>query len=69
MSEENVEVLKRAVDAYNRRDLDAFLSICAEDIEWHPFLHSGLEGPPYRGHDGIREWFADTAASWSEVWA
>jgi ketosteroid isomerase-like protein len=69
MSRENVETLRRAVDAFNRRDLEAFLSCCAEDGEWHPILHSGVEGAPYRGRDGIREWFADTDAGWSEVWA
>ena len=69
MSQENVETFERAVDAYNRRDLEAFLSICADDIEWLPFLHSGIEGDPYRGHDGVREWFADTDAGWSEICA
>jgi ketosteroid isomerase-like protein len=69
MSRKNVGTFRRAVDAFNRRDLEAFLSISAEDIEWHPFLHSGVEGLPYRGHDGIREWFADTDAGWSEIWA
>ena len=27
MSEENVETFKRAIEAYNRRDIDAFLNL------------------------------------------
>jgi hypothetical protein len=33
MSEENVELAYQAVDALNRRDLDAFLSLCDPDLE------------------------------------
>jgi hypothetical protein len=33
MSAENVEVAKRGIDAYNRRDLDGFLAYGTEDYE------------------------------------
>ena len=37
MSRENVEVAKRVVDAYNRRDVDGlFAELATPDFEWWP---------------------------------
>ena len=57
MSEENVEAFKRAVAAYNRRDIDAFLEAFDPEIEWHSLTQVmfGGEQSVYRGHRGIRE--------------
>jgi ketosteroid isomerase-like protein len=54
MSQENVETISRAIDAWNRRDLDGFLAGAHPDLEWHPALPAGVEGSGsvYRGHDG-----------------
>jgi hypothetical protein len=38
MSAENAELLKLAVDAYNRRDLDALLRELDPEVEWRPAL-------------------------------
>src|SRR6476646_8517872 len=57
MSQENVEAFKRALDAYNRRDLDALLDELDPDVEWHsalPVLLAG-ERTVVRGHQGVRE--------------
>ena len=58
MSQENVEVYKRAVDATNRRDLDALLDEFDPDVEWHSAL-VGMGTEVYRGKQGIREMFRD----------
>ena len=58
MSQENVEVYKRAVDATNRRDLDALLVEFDPDVEWHSAL-VGMGTEVYRGKQGIREMFRD----------
>ena len=34
MSQENVEVVRKATDAVNRRDLDAFVAILSPDVVW-----------------------------------
>jgi ketosteroid isomerase-like protein len=57
MSRENVDVLHQAIDAFNRRDLDAFLSLCDPDVEFISYLAQVEGGEPYRGHDGVREWW------------
>jgi ketosteroid isomerase-like protein len=61
MSEENVEAFRRALDAYNRRDIDAFLEAFDPMAEVHPLTLAmfGREGTVYRGHDGIRQFIRD----------
>jgi hypothetical protein len=44
MSQENVEAVRRAVEAWNADDLDAFLAELDADVEWQPAIESGLEG-------------------------
>jgi ketosteroid isomerase-like protein len=58
MSKENVEVHHRAIDAFNRRDLDAFLVVAERNVEFSP-LNLELEGGSYRGHDGVRSFWED----------
>ena len=55
MSQENVELTRRAFEASKDRDLDGLLAMMADDVEAFPIL-AGLEGG-YRGHDGIRRWW------------
>jgi len=41
-----------AVDAFNRRDLDAYLELIEPDVELTPYERA-VEGlGPYRGHGG-----------------
>jgi ketosteroid isomerase-like protein len=56
MSEETVELARRAFQAFNDRDFDAVLEGLHEDVEAFPRL-AAVEGG-YRGHDGIRRWWA-----------
>jgi ketosteroid isomerase-like protein len=58
MSEENVEAYKRAVEAANRRDLEALLEEFDPEVEWYPQV-VGLGSEVYRGAEGIRELFGD----------
>jgi ketosteroid isomerase-like protein len=57
MSEENVELVYESMDAFNRRDLDAFLAFADPDIEWSPLVFELEGGGPFRGHDGVRRWW------------
>ncbi len=56
MSQENVELTHRATDAFNRRDLDAFLAFMDDDVEIVPRAVA-MEGR-YHGHDGVRRWWS-----------
>jgi ketosteroid isomerase-like protein len=57
MSEENLETLRRAHEAWKAEDLDAFLAEADPEVEWHTALEQALEGRGgiYRGHDGVRK--------------
>ena len=55
MSQENLELHYRAIDAVNRRDLEAFLALMDEDVEAVSRIVA-VEGALH-GHDGIRQWW------------
>src|SRR5829696_3125068 len=57
MSQENVELLHRAYDAFNRRDLVAFLALCARDVEFISYWMEVEGGGSYRGDGGVRRWW------------
>ena len=63
MSQQNVEIVRRAFDAFNARDGDELVSLCAEDCEWRPF-RAQLEGIVYRGHEGVRQFLSDIDDDW-----
>jgi ketosteroid isomerase-like protein len=56
MTEDNVDLVYRAFDAVNRRDIDGFLALMSPEIVFIPRLLS-VEGGELRGHDGVREWW------------
>jgi ketosteroid isomerase-like protein len=55
MSQENVELAQQAFDAFNRRDMVAFLALMDADVEAESRL-AAMEGG-YHGHAGIRLWW------------
>ena len=68
MSEENVEVCRRAFDAFGtRRDTEAGLRYIDPEIELRSAIVGGAEGNMYRGHEGVRRWMAESDATWAEL--
>jgi ketosteroid isomerase-like protein len=67
MSEENIELLHRAFDAFNRRDLVEFLALCEGDIEFISILMQVEGGAPYRGHGGVRTWWERLLGAFSDL--
>lgn len=63
MSEESVEIIREAFEAWERGDRDAWLAMFDEDAELYS-LRAQLEGHPYRGHDGLRRFLADLDEQW-----
>jgi ketosteroid isomerase-like protein len=56
MSQENVELVRLAVDATNRRDLATLDAIWSEEAEFHSTF-AASEGRVFRGRQGIRDYF------------
>jgi ketosteroid isomerase-like protein len=67
MSQENVEIVRRSTDAYNRRDLDGILESWAQDamLDWSNAR--SFDAGVYRGHGEIRAFMEEFFASWDEV--
>lgn len=67
MSQENVELLPQTVDAFNRRDLDAFLALMDPDVEFTPYERA-MEGlGPYDGHDDVRVWWENSFEAFPDL--
>jgi ketosteroid isomerase-like protein len=56
---DRLEKVRRGYEAFNRGDVDAALEFLHPDIEWHTYIVPGPGGGLYRGHDGVRELWAD----------
>jgi ketosteroid isomerase-like protein len=71
MSQENVDAVKRFIDAYNRRNVEAMLEELDPGVEWHPAILGPLEGEPtvYRGHEGVRQWVREQDEVFDEIHA
>jgi ketosteroid isomerase-like protein len=65
MAEQNVEIIRSAIDAYNRRDIPAVLERLDPDVELLP-IRAVLEGMVYRGHEGFKQFVEDMSEEWEE---
>jgi ketosteroid isomerase-like protein len=65
----DIEVVRAIYDAFAARDIEAALAHCATDCEFHMRGTASRIGraEPYRGHAGMREYFADVARTWEEL--
>jgi uncharacterized protein len=63
MSQENVEVVRRAWERWNAGDLDSLVELIIPETEFIP-LRSQLEGVSYRGPEGMRQFARDAAEEW-----
>jgi ketosteroid isomerase-like protein len=67
MSEENVELHRRGYDAWNRRDLDAWLAVADPEIEFVPLNVEMEGGRPYRGLDAARRFWDEFLAVFPDL--
>jgi ketosteroid isomerase-like protein len=67
MSDENVEIVRRVVDATNRRDPDAFVAALSPDVEWEDNLFWTEGGRAYRGAAEVREWLNRVWEPWESL--
>ena|ERR1700682_5921240 len=61
MAEENVEVVRRGIEAFNLGDVNAILALADSEVEWRPAFGAATGGATaYHGHAGIREYWRGT---------
>ncbi len=66
MSRENVEVVRAAMEAFNRRDGVGFAAFLTADAEIVP-VRAALEGTVYRGSDAAAQYCAAVDESWENL--
>jgi ketosteroid isomerase-like protein len=66
MSQENVEIVRQAYDAYNREGIDGILGYLDPDVEWRNPTDSPL-ARVFVGHQGVVEWQRLTDEVWDEM--
>jgi ketosteroid isomerase-like protein len=58
------DAVRQFADAINRGDAAAAVAVSDPEIEFLSVL--AVSGRAYRGHEGVRQYFEDVAAAWSE---
>ena len=67
MSEENVEILRGLIEAWNRQDFEAVLGYVDPEIDFNPGLLPPGEDTEYRGRKGVMDWIRNVNDAWEEV--
>jgi ketosteroid isomerase-like protein len=64
----DMDVVKAVFEAFTERDVEGVLAHAHPDIEFGAVTgdHAGRT-EPYRGHDGLRQYFRDVATVWDEL--
>jgi ketosteroid isomerase-like protein len=57
MARENLEIVKRGFEAFNRDGVEGILPFVHPDFEATTPPELASEPDTYRGHDGVRRWF------------
>jgi ketosteroid isomerase-like protein/GNAT superfamily N-acetyltransferase len=64
----DVETVRTLFEAFNSRDVEGGLSLLHPDIVFEPVSGAVLnEGEPYRGHEGMRRYFAHVEEHWQKL--
>jgi ketosteroid isomerase-like protein len=61
---DNVELVRRSFEAMRAWDVDALLRLYDPRIEYLPLTGTRVESGGYRGHHGVRAYFAEARELW-----
>jgi ketosteroid isomerase-like protein len=67
MSQENVELIRRGLEAFNSEDMERILAFVDPDFETEVSGELSAEPDTYRGHDGIRRYFESFRDAMDEI--
>src|ERR1700736_1782447 len=65
ISKQNVEIVRRAFDAFNRRDKAAWLALCDPELENVP-PGDWPESEPIRGREAVWDFYIEGNEPWEE---
>jgi len=61
-----VKLAQLLIDAYNSRDVGAFVELATPDFEWSTSM-GAVEGEIFRGREGIETYFANLRNAWENL--
>jgi uncharacterized protein len=67
MSQENVDAVRRGLEAFNSGDIEQVIAIAAPDFEAIVPPELSAEPDTYRGHDGLRRYFESFHETMEEI--
>ena len=69
MASPDLNLVRRAYEAFARRDVDTLIELCDPELEFTSLIRES-EGVTYRGHDGLREYLdslLDVLPDWRPI--
>ena len=66
MSEENVQIVRAWIDAFNRGGIEEIMRYLDPEIEWTTAI-TYLKAGTYHGHEGVRKWMQGAFADWESL--
>jgi len=67
MSQANLEIVRHVLEAFNGEDIEPMLAFAHADIEVEVPPEVSAEPDTYRGHDGMRRYFASFSEAMEEI--
>ncbi len=67
MSQENVEIIRRVYEPFNRGDFDALLPSYDPEVELYTGIRTPDQDTRYSGHQGMKEFFRGATEAWETV--
>jgi ketosteroid isomerase-like protein len=61
----SIDLFRRTVEAWNSGDVERFIEFAHPEVEFRSRL-TAVEGQAYKGHDGVRQYFADLAETFDD---
>ena len=69
VADADIQLISRMIHEWNSGDVEALLEVFDLEVEVRPALSTFLASMVYRGHDGVRSWYAETNEPWAELQA
>src|SRR5436190_16544662 len=66
MSQENVELVRRSIEAWNQRDLETLMSYTTPGVEWEAAGPAAVEQPAYSGRAELARGTEGLWETWEE---
>jgi ketosteroid isomerase-like protein len=61
------EIVRRQIEAANRQDLDEFVALVSQDVEWEDSMFWSEPKRTYRGRAELREWLERVLEPWESL--